>query len=87
MKNSQRKYYWAATLLLLQIFALQLFAHESLLQFNGNKLFKIAQFTDTHFYIGGEKSPEVIENIKAVLEAEKPDLVIHITAYVLYRFR
>lgn len=55
---------------------IQLSAQDIPLKFNNNKQFKIAQFTDTHFYIGGEKSPEVIENIKAVLDTEKPDLVI-----------
>lgn len=57
-------------------FTLHLSAQDSPLQFNKDGQFKIVQFTDTHFYIGGEKSPEVIENIKAVLESEKPDLVI-----------
>ncbi len=38
--------------------------------------FKIVQFTDTHFYKGGKSSQEVLDNIKAVMDAEKPDLVI-----------
>jgi len=55
---------------------LNLSAQEIKLQFNRDKSFKIAQFTDTHFFIGGENSQEVLDNIKAVMEAEKVDLVI-----------
>lgn len=51
-------------------------AQEDRLQFNSDNSFKIAQFTDTHFYKGGPRSQEVLDNIRAVMEAEKPDLVI-----------
>lgn len=51
-------------------------AQEARLQFDHNGEFKIAQFTDTHFYKDGPRSPQVIENIRLVLEKEKPDLVI-----------
>jgi len=51
-------------------------AQEIRLQFDENKQFKIAQFTDTHFYKGGPRSPEVIENIRSVLNSEQPDLVL-----------
>jgi len=53
-----------------------LLAQEDRLQFNSDNSFKIAQFTDTHFYKGGPRSQEVLDNIRAVMEAEKPDLVI-----------
>ena len=53
-----------------------LVAQEPSLQFDEKGEFKIAQFTDMHFYDGGPKSPQVIENIRAVLEKEKPNLVI-----------
>ena len=56
--------------------SLSLPAQTITLKFDSNKQFKIAQFTDTHFYNGGERSPEVLENIEAVLDIEKPDLVI-----------
>ena len=46
------------------------------LKFNENGKFKIAQFTDTHFNFGSEKSQVVLEMINEVLDAEKPDLVI-----------
>lgn len=51
-------------------------AQEISLQFNEDLSFKIAQFTDTHFYKGGPRSQEVLDNIRVVMEAEKPDLVI-----------
>ena len=53
-----------------------LLAQEDRLQFNNDNSFKIAQFTDTHFYKGGPRSQEVLDNIRAVMEAENPDLVI-----------
>lgn len=46
------------------------------LKFNENGKFKIAQFTDTHFNIGSEKSEVVLEMINEILDIEKPDLVI-----------
>lgn len=55
---------------------LELSAQEGQLQFRDDGKFTIAQFTDTHFYIGGENSQEVLDNIEAVLEAEQVDLVI-----------
>ncbi len=76
MRTLHHFLYTVLTLLFIQALCLQLSAQEVSLQFDGDRQFKIAQFTDTHFYTGGEKSPEVIENIKAVLEAEHPDLVI-----------
>lgn len=76
MKNSRLLCYYVTSLLVLLLLNLNLSAQEVKLQFNSNKQFKIVQFTDTHFYQGGERSPEVIENIRAVMEAEKPELVI-----------
>jgi 3',5'-cyclic AMP phosphodiesterase CpdA len=65
------------TLLLLISFPLaELQGQDHKLQFNADKSFKIAQFTDTHFYKGGRRSQEVLDNIRAVLEAENPDLVV-----------
>ena len=51
-------------------------APEYTLSFNREKQFKIAQFTDTHFYKDGPRSQEVLDNMRAVLDAEDPDLVI-----------
>jgi len=56
--------------------SLKLSAQEARLQFREDGTFTIAQFTDTHFYNGGENSQEVFDNMKAVLEAEQVDLVI-----------
>lgn len=74
MRNFQR--ILSATLILAGLFTLNLSAQEMKLQFNKSKQFKIAQFTDTHFFKEGPRSPEVLENIRAVIEAEEPDLVI-----------
>lgn len=49
---------------------------ESKLKFDANNTFKIVQFTDTHFYIGGERSDEVLQNMRAVLDTERPNLVV-----------
>jgi len=51
-------------------------AQDIRLKFDQNRQFKIAQFTDTHFYEGGPRSPEVLENIRSVLDSEQPDLVV-----------
>ncbi|WP_319503478.1 metallophosphoesterase family protein [uncultured Draconibacterium sp.] len=75
MKNKNILYSLIVAIISLQLFAFNLFAQDNLLSFNNNQ-FKIVQFTDCHFYNGGEKSPEVLENIKTIMEAEKPDLVI-----------
>ena len=60
---------------ILHTYALNLSAQENL-QFNNDKQFKIVQFTDAHFYLGGKRSHNVIDNIKTIMETEKPDLVI-----------
>lgn len=49
---------------------------EHRLSFSGEKQFKIVQFTDTHFYKGGSRSQQVLDNIRSVMDAEDPDLVI-----------
>lgn len=49
--------------------------HETL-EFNEQGRFRIAQFTDLHYYPGGAKSQAVIENLHAVLQAETPQLVV-----------
>jgi predicted phosphodiesterase len=76
MKTRIFRRLFLAAPILTGIFTLNLSAQEIKLQFNGDRQFKIAQITDTHFFVGGEKSPEVIENIRAVMDAEKPDLVV-----------
>ena len=47
------------------------------LKFNANGKFKIVQFTDTHFIYQNKKSDITLERMAEVLDAEKPDLVIH----------
>jgi len=76
MKHFYRLHLITAAAMLLLSSSLKFYAHETQLQFRENGKFTIAQFTDTHFYIGGENSQEVLDNIKAVLEAEPVDLVI-----------
>jgi len=76
MKSSFSPLVILATAILLFSSVLKLSAQEDKLQFRDDGSFTIAQFTDTHFYIGGENSQEVLDNIQAVMEAEKVDLVI-----------
>ena len=76
MEFSSRCLSSIAMAVLLLFSCLNLSAEEIRLQFNSNNRFKIVQFTDTHFFKGGERSQEVLDNIKAVMDAEKPDLVI-----------
>ena len=76
MKKSRRPYTCAAFFTIILLFSLSLSAQEITLQFKENKQFKIAQFTDTHFFKGGARSPEVLENMRAVLDEEKPDLIV-----------
>ena len=42
-----------------------------------NGKFKIVQLTDTHFIGGDARSQRAFDNVAEVLDAEKPDLVIH----------
>lgn len=42
-----------------------------------NGKFKIVQLTDTHFIGGDARSQRALDNVAEVLDAEKPDLVIH----------
>ncbi len=50
---------------------------ETKLFFNKNGKFKILQFTDTHYVAGDPRSSRALENVKEMLDLEKPDLVIH----------
>ena len=47
------------------------------LKYNGNGEFKILQITDTHVIAGDPRSERTLQNLNAVLDAEKPDFVIH----------
>ena len=76
MSQLKQSFIFTATFFVLLLTGQGLFAQETSLQFDEKGEFKIAQFTDMHFYDGGPRSPQVIENIKAVLEKEKPNLVI-----------
>lgn len=83
MKNTRYFFVSISALAVLLFFFFSLSAEEYKLSYNTDKSFKVVQFTDCHFYIGGEKSPEVLENIKAVMDAEKPDLVVLTGEYCL----
>ncbi len=76
MKFSFPRFLYIATAILLSFSGLNLPGQEIKLQFKDDKSFTIAQFTDTHFYLGGKNSQEVLDNIEAVMEAEQVDLVI-----------
>ena len=47
------------------------------LHYNKNGKIKILQITDTHVIAGDARSERTIQNLNAILEAEKPDFVIH----------
>lgn len=53
------------------------------LKFNADGKFKIVQFTDIHYKYGKGGSKRAIENMNAVLDAEKPDFVV-ITGDLVY---
>ena len=76
MITRNKLFLFAIIIYVLPILNNSLYAQQNKLQFNSEQQFKIVQFTDTHFYKGGKKSPEVLQNIKFVLETENPDLVI-----------
>lgn len=46
------------------------------LRFNRKGEFKIVQFTDLHYVYGKEASAAALENMRRVVKAEKPDLVV-----------
>lgn len=45
--------------------------------FNKDGKFKVLQFTDTHYISGDPRSERALNNVKEMLDTEKPDLVIH----------
>ncbi|MGM9758722.1 MAG: metallophosphoesterase family protein [Parabacteroides sp.] len=45
--------------------------------FNASGKFKILQLTDTHYISGDPRSQRALDNVKEMLDTEKPDLVIH----------
>lgn len=47
------------------------------LQFNREGRFKIVQLTDTHYISGDARSDRALRCVEEVLDAEKPDFVIH----------
>ncbi|MDX2414253.1 MAG: metallophosphoesterase family protein [Bacteroidales bacterium] len=76
MKMHHKTFPAIVSVIILLISAFKLSAQDNRLHFSDNKHFKIVQFTDTHFFIGGERSSEVLDNIQAIMDAEKPNLVI-----------
>lgn len=56
---------------------------QHLLKFNADGKFKIVQFTDVHYIAGNPRSDAALENIREVLESEKPDFVMF-TGDVVY---
>ena len=47
------------------------------LKFRPDGTFKIVQFTDTHYIIGHRGCPRMLKLLPAVLDKEKPDLVVY----------
>ena len=56
---------------------------QNVLKFNVDKKIKIVQFTDIHYISGDARSDIALENIKEVLDVEKPDIVM-ITGDILF---
>lgn len=52
-------------------------------KFRPDGKFKILQITDTHYIAGNPKSERALKNVIQMLDAEKPDLVIH-TGDIVY---
>lgn len=46
-------------------------------RFGKDGRFKVLQFTDTHYVSGDARSRRALDNVCEMLDAEKPDLVIH----------
>ena len=67
-----RKNLWSSLLLISCLFGN---AQEPILKFNPNKTFKIVQFTDIHYIHGDVRATGVLDNIGAITDAEKPDVV------------
>lgn len=55
----------------------ELNAENQRFKFRPDGKFKILQFTDTHYITGDNRSPRALKNVIEMLDAEKPDLVIH----------
>lgn len=51
--------------------------------FNADGKFKILQLADTHYVAGDPRSTRALDNVRQMLDTEKPDLVIH-TGDVVY---
>lgn len=67
-----RNPFWILTLLI-SLFVVN--THAQTLKFNANKKFKIVQFTDVHYIHENSRSEGVLQNIGAIVDTEKPDLV------------
>ena len=63
-------------LLLTLLFVLTPVVNAGTLKFRNDNTFKIVQFTDLHYIHGNDDAKAALENVNAVLEMEKPDLVI-----------
>lgn len=46
-------------------------------RFRPDGSFKVLQFTDTHYVAGDPRSQRALDNVREMLDAENPDLVIH----------
>ena len=69
-----KKLSWILTLL---VIAFVVNAQTPNLKFHKDGTFKIVQFTDIHYiYMKPDSSKFAIDNMNAVLDAEKPDLVV-----------
>ena len=56
---------------------------QEVLKFNNDKTFKIVQFTDVHYIADDTRSDAALENMREVLDYEKPDFVMF-TGDIIY---
>jgi len=52
-------------------------------KFNNKGKFKLLQLTDTHYIAGDKRAVRALQNVREMLDTEKPDLVIH-TGDIIY---
>ena len=78
-----KRFVTCAALVAIAMLACLTAAAKEPLRFNKDGKLKIVQFTDIHWQYGNDSSLEAERNMNAVLDAEKPDLVV-ITGDLVY---
>ncbi|MDD4514013.1 metallophosphoesterase family protein [Massilibacteroides sp.] len=79
----KQKFSLLFSLLLVASMGVSVFAQKTQLKFNGNKKFKVVQFTDLHVKYQDPNSAIAFERIDQVIKDEKPDMII-LTGDIIY---